>query len=850
MMPMTFSPKLRTESDALERWLLAVAQYLLLGTVALLPVFFFPNSQVSLSFSKSFLLLVGTLVSLIVFSLFLLRIGIIRVVAPGVLVALWSVGLLAVASALLSGDRLDALVGDTLQIQTAAFLLILATVASVTALVVDSKAAIIRFFISLSVIAFVLELWHILRFSFGPNFLSFGVFTSATASPVGSFNDLALFAALVIILSIVSLVQLPLRGLALWFVGALIAMSMTLLVVINFFAVWLVVGFFALLVFLYSLTRDRLFVRKEVKDTAVNATVSKPVLAVLGAVCAVAAVFVVAGSYVGGAVSSALGVQYLEVRPSFSATLEIMNATYRDDGAFLGIGPNRFEDAWRLHKNPVINETLFWNTAFAAGSGYVPTLFVTIGIAGGALFLLFLGLFSWSGYRMLIQPQTHDPFWYFVGTAAFAAAMFLWGMSLLYVPGTVLLIMAAFWTGLALVAYTQLTPRLLRVFACTDNRARAFVLIAVMMIVITTSIGTMFALSKQYAAHLIYARAVAAVAAAPSLEVADVALVRAYSLFPSDVLLAERVRLRLSTLGALLNVTSPTEEERRRFDTAAVEALEFAGQAVALDTSSPANHALLGSVYGVIALTSTDDTRQVARDMAAGSFARARELDPLNPEYALIEAQLAVRLGNPVGARELLGQSLEKKRNYVDALFLLSQLDVAEGNTVGAITAVRSLITIEPQNPSRYFQLGALLLAAQDRPGAVAALETAVALDPNFANARYLLALTLVEEGERERALEQLRVVAITNSENETLRTLITALESGQEINAPLGGITPPVQESGQVSVDSEGVATSATAPETDLIVPVNQTSDNGEPASGAARAEEVLVPEAATPTE
>lgn len=822
---MTFSPKFRSGKDTIEQWLLSIAQYVLIATVAITPFLFFPQAQLSLGFTKSFVVLLGGLVAIIVFSLFMLRIGMIRMVAPLVLIPLWGVVLLALASALLSGDRLDALVGDTMQIHTAAFIGLMALVISATALILEGKAVIIRFLMAFGILSFIVQVWHVLRLFIGSEFLSFGVFTSNTVSPLGSFNDVALFSGLLIMVSVVALQQLPLRGLAFWFVSSLILLSLLLLMVVNFFLVWLVVGFFALVVFLYALTRDRLLIREGAEGVppAIPA-VSRGVLAVVGIVCVVSAVFVVASSYVGAAIGEALDVQYIEVRPSFSTTLDVVGATYRNDNAFLGIGPNRFEDAWRQYKNPVINETLFWSTTFAAGSGYIPTLFATMGIAGGLAFLIFLGSFLYVGYRMLVVSVAGETFWYFVGTAAFTAATYVWVMALLYVPGTTVLLLGAFFTGLTLVAYGQLRPQSLRVMNFTQNRPRAFVLIALVMVVITASIAALFVMSKQYVAHVVYAQAVVAAANTPDQATAavnaDTALNRAYSLFPSDRYIAERVQLRLGVIGSLLNVQAPSQDEIARFNNAAAEALQLSAMAVAADPTNPANQALLGSVYGILSLAGATTTKE----NTTASLARARALDPQNPEYALIEAQIATRSGDLTSARNLLTQSLGIKPNYIDALFLLSQIDVTQGNTEGALATTRSIVAIEPQNPVRYFQLGSLLVANRDLVGARAAFETAIILDTNFANARYLLALVHLEEGRTEEALAQLRIVQSTNGDNVELASLVAQLESGVVVPPPLG-LTKPVDEP-SVDVDGEGVTTTDAPPETDLIVPVNRGGD------------------------
>ena len=67
-------------------------------------------------------------------------------------------------------------------------------------------------------------------------------------------------------------------------------------------------------------------------------------------------------------------------------------------------------DAWRLYKDPSINQTIFWNTDFESGNGFVSTAMVTTGLFGVIAWVLFLGLFCWQGVRLLFQAGHSDRF--------------------------------------------------------------------------------------------------------------------------------------------------------------------------------------------------------------------------------------------------------------------------------------------------------------------------------------------------------------------------------------------------------------------------------------------------------
>ena len=96
-----------------------------------------------------------------------------------------------------------------------------------------------------------------------------------------------------------------------------------------------------------------------VKSSTTDAVpVTRFAFSIIGLVCIVSGAFVVSGDYLSTAVNKYSGINYIEVRPSLTSTIDLTRAVYSEN-ALLGVGPNRFEDAWRAHKDPVINQTIF-----------------------------------------------------------------------------------------------------------------------------------------------------------------------------------------------------------------------------------------------------------------------------------------------------------------------------------------------------------------------------------------------------------------------------------------------------------------------------------------------------------
>lgn len=811
-----FSPRLQSiGKDSLCNSMTALAQGILALVFGLLPIFFIPGVYTSLGFTKVYFLTLGVFGAIIFLSLSILRSGNIRVVVPPALAFYWLFTLVAIASSLLSGDVQDSLYGNSMEVHTASFLVLLGLIMTSAMSFSGSKSAVTRLFIALGAGALVLQVFHISRLVLGSDFLSFGMFTNQTSSPLGGFNDLAIFSGLVILVTLVSFQHLALN---IWKKSAMVFMvlsSLVLLAVINFYTVWLIVGFLSLLMFLYLMSKDT-WLNSTDEETA---PVSKLVLSMVGIVCLLSAAFVISGDYLGGVVSRAVDVNYLEVRPSVTATLDITKSTLSEN-ALLGAGPNRFEDSWRMYKNPMINTTVFWNSNFTAGSGYIPTLFANTGLAGGSLLIVFLLSFLYLGYRTQFLTKVKDNGWYFVGTISFISATYLWLMAVLYVPGVTILALAALMTGISFAVYLSVMTEVGVSVNVTESKQYGLLLIASVLVVLITSTIAVINVSGHFNANVTYANTVRDFQNGGSISAADQGLIASQELNDQDLFVSERAQLRLVELNNLSNV--PTADfDQQKYSTVLSEGIQLAELAINLDPTSPANYILLSNFYGLLDPNEFEGLRERTESL----FAEARKFDPTNPIYLVLKAQYLARIGDIEGARADLTEAVRMKSDYTDALFLLSQLDIQAGNTESAIVVTRAIISIEPTNPTRYFQLGILLATTNNFPAAINAFETAVSLDNNYANARYFLALTYLDTNRADDALVQLKIVEENNKDNTVVRELISQVESGDYVKAQASAALP-VTEGGVVSQEGD-VTTASEVPDTNLVTPINNSSTN-----------------------
>ncbi len=803
------------ENDTIAVALRTYAQNILVVIFGLLPLIFIPTTVAPTDYTKVSVVILGLFVALVLYSLSVLRSGVVTIGVSYTLCAFWMVALISFVSSLLSGDLKDSLVGDMFSIHSTVFVAILALVPTVWILLKPTKASVMKMYTLLAGSTLVLVLYHALRLAFGPEMLSFGIFTSNVATPVGSWNDLALFLGLVIILSLVTLEQLKLTKLGRGLFVAVTVVSLGMLGVINFFIVWLILGITSLVIVVYGLGKDRFTDNQPalIEDPQAPSIRSLPVALL---VFAISVLFVVGGSTLGGWISNYTGVSYVEVRPSFEATANIARNVYSEN-AFLGIGTNKFIDAWRLYKDSSINTTPFWNTDFNAGNGYVTTFFVTTGVLGGLAWLIFLGMYVVFGIRKLLNSASGDKTWYFIGISSFVSAVYIWGMSVIYVPGVVILLLGALCTGVSLYALNILSGDEGRIVSVGTNRRTGFLLTLVVITVIIGSVTVLYASGRHYASVFAFNQSLLSMQEGKAIEQLEKEVVEAFNLSTSDVFARRIAEYQLARMNNLVALQNPTAEEQQQFQDASVTGVNAAQQAIQIDSLEPANWAVLGGIYGVLASVKVEG----AQERALEALAKSRELNPKNPLPYLESAVVEARAGNFDPARAYIEQAIALKSNFTEAFFLRSQLEITTGNVDAAIKSTIAVITLEPENPARYYQLGVLESARKNLQGAVPAFEKAVALDPNFANARYLLALAYDELGNSGKAKEQLEAVLNLNPGNADITNLIQVIGSEGSLARLRNDASKTVVEASPTT-DENGTVSTTQESDTSLITPVN----------------------------
>ncbi|HEY0979605.1 MAG TPA: tetratricopeptide repeat protein, partial [Candidatus Paceibacterota bacterium] len=184
-----------------------------------------------------------------------------------------------------------------------------------------------------------------------------------------------------------------------------------------------------------------------------------------------------------------------------------------------------------------------------------------------------------------------------------------------------------------------------------------------------------------------------------------------------------------------------------------------------------------------------------AYDNAKTAYDTAIALNPTSPVLPYAVAQLEIARQNPEAASEALMQAISLKRDYTQAIFLLSQLEAEQGRAREALEAAEAAAYFAPNDPVVLFQVGILRSANNNNAGAIQALARAVELNPQYANARFFLAVMYAIAGQFPQAAAELEQVAALSPENaETIAADLAAVRAGRNPFPPsrLGALGIP----------------------------------------------------------
>ena len=751
------------------------AQMILIGLIAILPLLVIPLPWVALAQAKMILIALVAIAVALTWTIATSIEGKLSVpksllIAVGALLPLTYLG-----SALFSHAP-HALIGTGSEADTAAAMVLWFALMAAAAGVFTNGSALERAYRALLISVAAVEVIQILGFLFGAQLLGALSLTSPAASIVGSWHDLGIFLAIGVLFATASLESAIVAGRWRWLSIAILVMALPLLIVVNVTDVWIAIAALGLGGTLYTWFIGWRRHGQEGENTA-----SIPHRFSFGLFVGI---FLVSTAliFIGGTMSSLLPASWrvvqTEIRPSWQGTAAVASSVYRGGGLIFGSGPNTFDRQWGLYKPTGVNETAFWNADFVQGVGFVPTAFVTVGILGALAWLAFFVLLAATSVRILTSSLLSDRMWRLPVFALVLATLYLAVMLVIYTPGLAIIGIMFLLAGL-LVAASRITG-IVPTFTWEFSRSQygfAFVLVPAIAVI---GIGAASAgIAQALTADMLVNHSITTFNTKGNVSASQEDISRALVVMPGyDRALRAGVELNLLRFNQLAQSTSTDATVRTQLQAALQQAISNGLSAVSADTNNYQNWLTLAGAYQQLAGVQV----QGAYDNAKKAYEQALAANPTNPLPYLQLAQLSALQGDASSTRAYILEALNKKQNYADAYYLLSQLDVSQNNLTEALAAAGAAVQSAPSEPLLWFQYGTIAYALTKYPDASTALEQAVALNGNYANALYVLGFSYYSQERIPEAISAFERVLALNPDNQAVAQIVSLLKSGQKL--------------------------------------------------------------------
>ncbi len=645
--------------------------------VVLLPVFFLPFVKIPVDTSKGLLLVAGLVISIITWAAARFSDGKIVIAKSPIILSAVGVLFVLLFSTIFSQALKVSFFGTMFDLTSFWFIFSGFLLMFMSSIVFKDKERARKVLFGVLISSLVVFIFQVARI-FIPDILSFGVLGGKTNNLVGSWNSFGLLAGLVGIVSLFVVEFFELSKSKKWLLGALVIFSMIIALLVNFFLLWELLGIFALLVFVYKISISAN--KRESEDKKAPFPIFSFVVVMISLL------FFMSGQFIGGYLPGKLGLSDLEVNPSFVATMQVTKEAIKVD-PLLGIGPNRFEQAWSLYKPVVINNTAFWNTSFSSGSGLIPTFAATTGILGIISWIVFFVLLIIKGIKMVFvsikKGENSDIAIFLLATVyLFVAAFF-------YTIASSLLLLAFAFTGIFVGIAGKNTENGQIEFSFLDDPRKSFFSILLLVLVMIFSAGLAF----KYVQRLISVSYFTNSVLAQDIKESENNISRAILLHSNDLYLRTYSQIYLAKLNTLVSKNSAlTETEKAEFQSNFDQAVSSAVLATKHNPLNYLNFQILGSIYRNVVSLGVED----AFSKEIESYTKASELNPKNPGLKLAIASAYYNRGSLKEAREFTQQSLDLKPDYIDALITLSQIEKNSGNTALAVEYAQKALLVDP----------------------------------------------------------------------------------------------------------------------------------------------------------
>lgn len=631
---------------------------------------------------------------------------------------------------------------------------------------------------------------------FGKFALPFDFAKSNSFNTIGSANSLAIFIATILPLA-ASLIFISKSRLLKSLVWLLLAISLILLLAVNFQTAWLVLLMSSSIILVFGISRREMF------------NLSWLFLPMLFLALALFALVMKASIFPAAALPT-------EVSPSLSASFKIAWETLKDFKPpfswLFGSGPGTFVYDYSKYKSLEINQTVFWATRFSSGSSEIIDRLATTGIFGFLSFLAVIGAGIFTGFKAIVSKEARKDNLVWIIMIGVLASFVGSVIGLLFYPSNLSLIFL-FWLLVALIfSLVGSKTKTFNLQAASEpvKGGAPWMTVGVSFVFITVLIVSMFIFfvqGQRFFAETNYMKALVSVQKADNnAAVEHLSTAIRLTNGKQDNYWRDLSQVYLFRINEELQKKDLTQEQMSQNVSNLISLLvESAKSSTDSSPKNAANWTIRGYVYNNIMplITGSDE-------WAIKAYEEAAKLDPKNPSIYTALGQVYAARADSLGqdkekaserqdalnsAKENLQKALDLKSDYAQARFQLAMIDIRENKAKDAITKLEETKAIAPFDTGLGFQLGLIYQADNQKNKAQAEFERVIALDANYANARYFLGLIYDGKGEKQKAIEQFEKVAELNLDNDLIKGILENLKAGKPALEGLTQPQPPIQE-------------------------------------------------------
>ncbi len=750
---------------------------IILGVLAFIPTLYGPMEM-----EKNTVITFGILISSLLYFLSAFKNKSLYIPKHPIFLASCGIVLSLIVSTMFSTNIWKSVFGQGFELGTVSMILVLFLGAFLTLnLTRNEKDRILYVYGSILFSFAIIFVFHVIRMFGGADVLGFSIFKTTTSTIFGKWNDLSILSGIVFILSYLGLRMISLKRSFKILLTVVSILSFVFAVLVNSSIVW---SMFLLTMILLAIY--------EYRNNTSNVAGISGMIKKIPVLTSIIVIVVVLGLWKGDAIVnpiiSKLNISQTEVNLPWQLSLDVATDTIKES-PFFGAGPNRFGNQYLKFKPPVVNPTIFWNTEFGSGFGTIPTFVVTQGLVGIALWLVFIVIFIYSGFKALKKKS--DNLSIFFTTSTFFTALFLWLVNIVYLPSHAVLLLTFIMTGLFLACLVN-EGEVVLVDVSKDEgivkKLTPLVLIVIFAIcVIWTAVYTKKVLAIGYFQGGISALNLPN---GQGMAKAQDNFKKALALDKNDTYyqaLSEINILKISNLVQQIQSKQNTSQEiLKEVATLTEEALKYTREAINTDPTNYYNY-ISEARISEVALTLQAPN---AYENIKNSYANALKYNPYSPLIYLNMARVDASQNKMTEAQRNIGLALQLKQNYLEAIFLLSQIQVSQGQIKDAITSVQVASQINNTNPLIFFQLGLLQYNDKDYQAAIDALNQAIKLDNQYANAQYFLGLSYARLNQFQDAIIQFENLTKTNPDNQEVAFILSNLRAGK---SPFQDAKPPI---------------------------------------------------------